>query len=275
MNQAWGIGKRWFFEDFERKLFIFNHLVKSVIMYGAEIWGWEEHEKVEAILTRYIRWILELDRCTPSYIVRMEAKVDKIRIDAGRRAVKFEMKVRRERRNEILLECYRVLDRGEETKWTIKRKNYLERCETTAAVLVEKATKGDKEWDGVLAETDRQKQKLEDAELLGKARYHANYRNLVTEKRPRYLVTKGRRGSHQMIARFRCGNEERGNRYWEAEEKRMCRMCGQAVETMVHIIGECDEDLVAEDVVEMLNETGEGVTWMREVVEKRKLLLGI
>jgi hypothetical protein len=29
----------------------------------------------------------------------------------------------------------------------------------------------------------------------------------------------------KMIARFRCGNEERENRYLVKEEKRRCRMC--------------------------------------------------
>lgn len=28
------------------------------------------------------------------------------------------------------------------------------------------------------------------------------------------------------IARFRLGNGMRGNRYWEDEEKKMCRLCG-------------------------------------------------
>jgi hypothetical protein len=27
------------------------------------------------------------------------------------------------------------------------------------------------------------------------------------------------------MARFRCGKEEGGNRYWTEEEKRRCRMC--------------------------------------------------
>jgi hypothetical protein len=35
-----------------------------------------------------------------------------------------------------------------------------------------------------------------------------------------------------MMARFRCGNEERENRYWMEEEERMCRMCREERETI-------------------------------------------
>lgn len=44
MAQIWSIGERKFGGNWEKRIMIFNVLVKSIFMYGVEIWGWEERE---------------------------------------------------------------------------------------------------------------------------------------------------------------------------------------------------------------------------------------
>ena len=83
MRNTWGIGKRICPNDFKMRMFLFDKLVQ---LYGAEIWGWTEFKEIEAVQGRYIRWVLELDKCTPGYIVREESKRDKLRIQTGKRA---------------------------------------------------------------------------------------------------------------------------------------------------------------------------------------------
>lgn len=78
MAQIWGVGERKFGRDCERRLMMFNVLVKSIFMYEVEIWGWE---KLESLQARYIRWTLGLERCTPKYIVLEEMKVEQISIE--------------------------------------------------------------------------------------------------------------------------------------------------------------------------------------------------
>ncbi|XP_046145525.1 uncharacterized protein LOC123988820 [Osmia bicornis bicornis] len=90
MKQTWGIGERRFKNNFERRMKIYRSLVKSVMMYAAEIWGWSESERLEKLHTKYIKWLLGLDFNTPTYIVMDETKEDKIRIEAGRRAMRYE-----------------------------------------------------------------------------------------------------------------------------------------------------------------------------------------
>lgn len=41
----------------------------------------------------------------------------------------------------------------------------------------------------------------------------------ILEGKPRYLELKGNNKKIKMIARFRCCNEWKGERYWESEEK--------------------------------------------------------
>lgn len=51
---------------------MFDWLVRSVIGFGVEVWGWREWEKVEKIHGKYIRWVLGMDGRTPRYIIREE-----------------------------------------------------------------------------------------------------------------------------------------------------------------------------------------------------------
>ena len=119
MAQVWGIGERKFGGDWERKMMMFNVLVNSIVMYGVEIWGWEERKPVEALQERYIRWITELQKCTPEYIVREEIKVDLISIEAGFRVLKYQEKIKKRTGNEILKECRREMEKREweNTRW--------------------------------------------------------------------------------------------------------------------------------------------------------------
>jgi hypothetical protein len=42
-----------------------NSMVESMLMYGAEIWGWKEQEEVERVQEKYLRWVLGVNRETP------------------------------------------------------------------------------------------------------------------------------------------------------------------------------------------------------------------
>jgi hypothetical protein len=71
---------------------MFESMIKSILMYGSEIWGWKEQEEVEKMQKKYLRWVLKylrwvlgvVDRETPSYIVREECKRNRRRVKAGK-----------------------------------------------------------------------------------------------------------------------------------------------------------------------------------------------
>ena len=64
---------RWEVEGFEYDGDLRSKVVGS-LLYGAEIFGWKEREKMEVIQNKYIKWCLRLERSTPEYIVLEETK---------------------------------------------------------------------------------------------------------------------------------------------------------------------------------------------------------
>lgn len=59
---------------------------------------------------------------------------------------------------------------------------------------------------------------------------------------PSYLKKEnggGGESRRSKIARFRLGSEVRKSRYWEEEERRMCRLCGGARELWEYVWEEC------------------------------------
>jgi hypothetical protein len=78
MRCVWGIGDRKWGSDFRRRMMMFE----SILMYGAEIWGWKEQEEVEKVQEKYLRGVLGMDRATPGYIVREEYRRNRLIVKA-------------------------------------------------------------------------------------------------------------------------------------------------------------------------------------------------
>jgi hypothetical protein len=62
----------------------------------------------------------------------------------------------------------------------------------------------------------------------------------MTEEIPEYLRRESAK-ERKMMARFRCRNEERENRYRTEREERRCRMCYEKRETIEHMWNGCSE----------------------------------
>lgn len=160
LKQTWGIGQRRFKNNFERRMKIYNCLVKSIMLYAAEVWSWKETEKLERLQVKYIKWNLGLDFNTPTYIVLEESKTDKIRIEAGRRAVRYEERSRMAKGNKIIQECWREVDAKMEnriSRWEEERIRYYREKRIERQDLAEKWT-GDLSLAENLAQADKVEQ---------------------------------------------------------------------------------------------------------------------
>ncbi|KAH0816663.1 hypothetical protein GEV33_006127 [Tenebrio molitor] len=111
-----------------------------------------------------------------------------------------------------------------------------------------------------LSERDGDTDKQERRERIRESR---EYEKCVTEDVPVYLGKESAK-ERKMMARFRCGNEERENRYWM--EERMCRICREERETIEHMWSGCGEmrERERKELGEILSEDGRVIGWMKE-----------
>jgi hypothetical protein len=74
-----------------------------------------------------------------------------------------------------------------------------------------------------LSERDKDTDKQERRERIKESRYNRKYEKCMTEEIPEYLERESAK-ERKMMTRFRCGKEERENKYWMEGEERRCRM---------------------------------------------------
>lgn len=103
-------------------------MVQSVITYGVEIWGWEEKKELEKIMIDYIRWIFNLNFCTPRYIVRRELSIEKLKIRWGIRTRRYEEKIKRMEEERWVKSCWKEKKNGDwKDKYSEERERYYNR----------------------------------------------------------------------------------------------------------------------------------------------------
>ena len=254
-KRTWGLGENRCKNDFARRRMLFSYLVRSVMEYGCEIWGWKERKELEKIQMDYYRWILRLDFNTPRHIMYEEIKVDKMKIGWGSRAVKYEEKIRTLDDSRLTKMCWKEVTTDavqSQSLYTKERKEFYNSLGLSEAE-VENMRAAEKE---IYEETEAREKDIARQINLGKIReskYNEEYRKLVVDKVPVYL-RKHRRGIEiDIIAKIRCGNLERANRYWLKEEDRSCRICKKERETFEHIILECED---AKTMMDTLSKEG-------------------
>ncbi|EZA58505.1 hypothetical protein X777_14664 [Ooceraea biroi] len=123
MEQIWGIGKRRFGKDWERRIWLFDKLIWTVIGYGVEIWGWKERENIEKLEERYLRWIIGVESRTLGYMVREELQREKIRRRADKRTWRFENRLLEGYGSDLTRKCFMEMrEKGRERKLSGKEK---------------------------------------------------------------------------------------------------------------------------------------------------------
>lgn len=143
---------------------------------------------------KYIRWVLGLDWNTPGYIVREESNKNKMRVETGSRAMRYEIRMGRDEESKILFECDKERKRDErKNEWTDEndeKRKYLWRC----GVGVEEWENSEKEVE-TLCRRDIEVQKQENYNSIEMSRYNVRYKEIKAIEMPIYL--KNRAGNNK------------------------------------------------------------------------------
>jgi hypothetical protein len=193
----------------------------------------------------------------------------KLRVKAGKRAAKFEDRMGGREECRILTECYREKKKNADEK---EKEKY---CRTNgyASEEVERLRAEGRWMCAEPSERDRDTDKQERMESIRESRYNSSllYERCMTEDVPVYLGRKSAK-ERKMMARFRCANEERENRYWTEGEDRRYRMCREERGTIEHMWNGWDKvrEREGKERREILSEDGREIRWMKEVWKKRE-----
>ena len=71
------------------QLELFNKLVKPILLYGCEVWGFGNIEVIERVQLKFMKYILKLKNSTPNYIVYGELGMMPLKIDIYTRMISY------------------------------------------------------------------------------------------------------------------------------------------------------------------------------------------
>nr|XP_033199428.1 vicilin-like seed storage protein At2g18540 [Bombus vancouverensis nearcticus] len=273
MKKTWSVGERIFKRDYKRRMRMFGALVENVALYGTEVWGWNIEERLDRVKRRYVRWLLGLNTTTPNYILREECKIEEIREKALKRTVRYEEKAL-ESKKELVKECIKERERnwgkGQEGKRARKRKMRLEEARE-GRTQGEAGDRQERMTANQIIEERRKRETEEREKRIRESKYNRHYRNIAKERLPMYLEGKMKWKDRSIVARFRCSNETSAREHWKEEGERACRLCKKGEEDLKHILEECEITGGARNMVETLNETGEGLAELKAIIEERRV----
>ncbi|XP_071582471.1 uncharacterized protein [Temnothorax nylanderi] len=247
-NRVWGLGERLCKDDFSRRWTLFKYLVKSVMEYGAEIWGWSEKKELEKVMLDYVRWIFRLDFCTPRYVILRELGLEKLKICWGIRAMRFEKRSRGKKDGSLVKACWdekETRDKKKKDLYNLERERFYNNNGWSSEVIKELNYEG-KNTEGLvrIREQDIQGQIINSK--IVEARYNTRYKVIkASNKTPSYLLKanldKVKTGNEiRAMVKLRCGNFEDANKYWLDEEDTKCRFCKSGRDNLEHYISECN-----------------------------------
>ncbi|KYN17771.1 hypothetical protein ALC57_09941, partial [Trachymyrmex cornetzi] len=179
-----------------------------------------------------LRWVLGVERGTPGYMVREELQREKLRVKAGKRAWAFEEKLKGGGGGELARLCWK--------RENMRREENLEgRMGERGQFFGDRVVKLEK-WQREELDRERVWDELwERDEKMWVTKYNRLYGWVKEEGVPEYLSKGWGERRWRRVTRFRLRNEVRKGRYWEGEEERKCRLCGNGVETWEHVWEGC------------------------------------
>ena len=108
--------------SWEATLRTYDAMVTSVILYGTEVWALRYSDSLERAQCRFFKYMLNLPRCTPNYMVRNEAGVDHLESAILNRMLRWWQKILKMDSNRFPRLCYNKLKQMLDTHPSADRK---------------------------------------------------------------------------------------------------------------------------------------------------------
>lgn len=93
----------------EQQFNLFDKVVVPVLLYGCEIWGYENIDIIEKIHLKFLKYVLCLKSSTPSYMVYGESGRYPLYVTVYSRMISYWTKMIQGQENKIVFTVYKFL----------------------------------------------------------------------------------------------------------------------------------------------------------------------
>lgn len=113
------------------QLKIFDHIIAPVLLYGSEVWGFENTDIINKLHNKFLRKITHFRKSTPVYILHAELGRYPFEINIKLRMLNFWVSIITGKQNKLVYLVYKIMLNDTETglyqhKWILFVKNILQ-----------------------------------------------------------------------------------------------------------------------------------------------------
>ena len=101
--------------DYTEMFKLFDTMIKPILCYGSEVWGFEIAENIENVRINFCKTFLNIPTCTFHAFARSECGRYPMYVDYFCRCVKYWIKLTRMNLNRFPYKCYKMLRNLDET----------------------------------------------------------------------------------------------------------------------------------------------------------------
>ncbi|KAI5723747.1 hypothetical protein M8J76_010400 [Diaphorina citri] len=227
-------------------------MVKSVLMYAAEVWGARYVEQLEMAQVRYFKYMFLWPRNTPNYMVRQECGVSATSVELFRKMLGWWIKMLEMPEDRYPKICYNVLKEMEERSpldtthnWAAQLRERLLGLEYEQ--LYQEGTSRDikNELENIIQKFEK-KSKEEDMTRIQQSSYSTVYRELTEEGGGGTYLSYGmhmgkiRLASQLRIAADKCLRINVNGNYYKIDMDVVCSVCNMGKnEDLIHLLFQC------------------------------------
>ena len=88
---------------------LFDKTVSPILLYGCEVWGYENVDMLERLHLKFCKYVLNIKKCTPNYMVYGELGRYPLSVSIGARMVKYWAKLVLDNSEKYSTKMYKVL----------------------------------------------------------------------------------------------------------------------------------------------------------------------
>lgn len=122
-------------DSYEGRMKLFDAIVKTTVLYGAEVWGCRYAEVLEKCQSQFLKTVYCLPRCTPGYMLRLEMGVVKLDFHIFKQMVEWWLKLLVMSQDRYPRICYNQLIEQDLRSSNIEKYNWVSLLKTKLVQL--------------------------------------------------------------------------------------------------------------------------------------------